>query len=96
MKTTENILTILGDMRNLMLGHKSVLTLEQFETYSGLSKSTIYKLTLERKIPHYKPGGKKIYFRRSEVDEWLLNNPISPVNSPYFRINENKSKRYEK
>jgi hypothetical protein len=25
-------------------------------------------------IPHYKPNGKKIYFNRVEVDEWLLRN----------------------
>ena len=90
MKTKENMLTVLADMRNLMLSRKNVLTLEQLEAYSGLSKSTIYKLTLDRLIPHYKPGGKKIYFKRSEIDEWLLNNPITPVNSPYFHKLEKK------
>ena len=35
-----------------------------------LSIATIYALTSRRQIPHYKRGG-KLYFRRSELIEWL-------------------------
>ena len=56
---------------------KEILTLEEFSLYSGFSKAHIYKLTHFNKIPHYKPGGKMVFFRLEEVKEWLLSNRIS-------------------
>ncbi len=47
-----------------------VLNLEQAAEYVSLSKSAIYKKTSERNIPHFKQG-KKLYFKRSELDAWL-------------------------
>jgi len=38
--------------------------------YLKLSKPTIYKLTMERQIPHYKLG-KRLYFRKEELDAWI-------------------------
>lgn len=37
---------------------------------TGLAKPTIYGLCSERKIPHSKRG-KKLYFSRQELTEWL-------------------------
>lgn len=53
-------------------GQKEVMTLAQACDYLGVSRSYIYKLTCSKRIPHYCPTGKKIYFRRSELDNWLL------------------------
>jgi len=39
---------------------------------TGLAKPTIYGLVSERKIPHSKRG-KKLYFSRRELLEWLAN-----------------------
>ena len=40
--------------------------------YLGVSKSCLYKLTMGRKIPHYKSqGGKLCYFDRQEIIEWM-------------------------
>lgn len=39
---------------------------------TGLAKPTIYGLVSERKIPHSKRG-KKLYFSRKELKEWLTN-----------------------
>lgn len=55
---------------------KEILTLEELSAYLGQSKSSIYKLTSKREIPFYTPGGKMIYFQKSEVDAWILNNKI--------------------
>lgn len=53
---------------------KDVLTFDEACSYSGISKSHMYKLTSANRIPHYKPGGKLVYFKRSELVEWLLKN----------------------
>ena len=51
------------------------LTIPEAAKFLNLSQSHIYKLTSERKIPHFKPSGKKIYFDKSELIQWLKRNP---------------------
>ena len=53
---------------------KTVLTVTEACEYMGITESHMYKLTSNGKIPHYKPTGKLIYFDRSELDDWLLQN----------------------
>jgi excisionase family DNA binding protein len=56
---------------------KEVLTAQETARYMGISMSYLYKLTMRKQIPHYKPMGKVCYFKRNEVEEWLLSNRIS-------------------
>ncbi len=37
---------------------------------TGLARRTIYKLTHRREIPHRRVGG-RLYFRRSELEQWI-------------------------
>lgn len=53
---------------------KEVMTVDELSLYISLSKSYIYKLTSKRIIPYYTPNGKKLYFKKSEIDVWLLKN----------------------
>ncbi len=53
---------------------KQVLNSNETCKYLELSQSHLYKLTSTGAIPHYKPNGKKIYFQRQELDQWLLRN----------------------
>lgn len=53
-----------------------VLTFEQACQFLDLSKSHLYKLTSTAQIPHYKPNGKRVYFSKRELEEWLLRNPV--------------------
>ena len=53
---------------------KNILTLEEVAEYTHLFKSYVYKLTSKGDIPYYKPNGKQLYFKRTEIDEWLLTN----------------------
>ena len=56
---------------------KEMINLDELSSYTGLSKSYIYKLTHRKELPHYKPSGKKLYFKASEVLEWLMQNRVS-------------------
>ena len=58
--------------RNLIM--KEVLNFNEAAKYLELSHSHLYKLTSASNIPFYKPNGKKLYFNRPELDEWLLRN----------------------
>jgi excisionase family DNA binding protein len=53
---------------------KEVLTFHEGCDYCTFTPSHMYKLTSMDGIPHYKPNGKLIFFRRSELDTWLLRN----------------------
>lgn len=61
----------------LVLFYKEFLTVEELCRYTGLKKSYIYKLTMNRAIPHYKPTGKTCYFKRTEVDAWMTENRVA-------------------
>lgn len=52
------------------------MTLNEASAYLNLSKSTLYKMTSEKKISYFKPAGKKIYFLKSQLDNWILRNPV--------------------
>tara|TARA_R110002072_G_scaffold7503_2_gene40614 strand:- start:368782 stop:369054 length:273 start_codon:yes stop_codon:yes gene_type:complete len=53
---------------------KPVLTFEEACKYCGVSASSMYKHTSSNRIAFYKPEGKLIYFKREELDEWMLRN----------------------
>lgn len=53
---------------------REVLSLKEACEYLQVSPSYLYHLTYKNAIPHYVPTGKKIYFKRSELDSWFLQN----------------------
>ena len=62
-----------------LLGAKEVLTLEECAIVTGYSKNHLYRLTSQRAIPFYKPMGGCLYFKKSEVEGWLLRNRQAPT-----------------
>tara|TARA_R110002049_G_scaffold93391_3_gene230914 strand:- start:20607 stop:20909 length:303 start_codon:yes stop_codon:yes gene_type:complete len=56
---------------------KEILTIEEASDFLGLSISRLYKMTSNKEIPHYKPGGKKIYLNRQELEQWILNSRVA-------------------
>jgi excisionase family DNA binding protein len=50
----------------------NLLSIKDVADYTGLKIGYLYQLTSKRKIPHYKPLGKKIFFKREEVDEFFF------------------------
>ena len=64
----------LRTIETLLLSQKTVLNFDEVATYTGLSKSYLYKLTSSGGIPCFKPQGKHIYFSKQEIDQWLLQN----------------------
>lgn len=65
---------------NTIFCTKEVLTSDEAARYMGVSKSYLYKLTMNQQIPHYKPMGKMCYFNRQELEQWLQNNRVATTN----------------
>ncbi len=68
------IIERLDRLEKLLIANKEVLTFEETCTYTGISRSYLYKLTASRKIPHSKPNGKMIFFEKKKIINWLLQN----------------------
>lgn len=83
------------EFHKVTLNLKKVLTFDECVEYTGLSKGYIYKLTHGRLIPHFKPSGKKIYFAREEIDQWLLSNRVMTTEEVQCHIS-NKAERLNK
>lgn len=58
------------------IASKEVLTLEETMIYTGCARTTIYRLTSAKEIPHYKLG-QALRFKKSELDEWLTRNKVA-------------------
>lgn len=70
----EKVLTKLEEIsRLLLLQTKEALNMEEAAMLTGYSKNHLYRLVCQKKIPHYKSdGGKYTYFKKAELESWLL------------------------
>jgi excisionase family DNA binding protein len=58
---------------------KRVLNFDEACAYLGYKKSYVYKLTSAGVLPYSKPNGKRIYFDRILLEEWMLSNANSSL-----------------
>jgi excisionase family DNA binding protein len=58
-------------LEELAILKKDVLNVEEACRHLTLSRSHLYKLTSSKKIPHFCPVGRRIYFNRVELDKWM-------------------------
>lgn len=57
--------------RLMLINTKSVLDTREVAMMLNMSESRVRHLVCERNIPHYKQG-RTTYFKKSEIEEWLL------------------------
>ena len=58
---------------------KTILTFSEACEFTGISKSYMYRLTSSRLIPHWKPRQKMIYFKKIDLENWLLQNRVTTI-----------------
>ena len=61
------------------MDNKNILTVDEVISYTGFSQKQIYKLTSSRQIPHYKPSGRKLFFKKDELDEWITQGRVKTI-----------------
>lgn len=47
------------------------MTFEQACKFLGVTRSALYTMTSRKKVPHYKPSGKAVYFLREDLERWI-------------------------
>ena len=76
--TIKQIIELIDEKLSVFrLEQKSIMTVDDLSEYLGLQPSYIRKMTHNREIPYYKPNGKKLYFQREEIDEWILSSRVA-------------------
>ncbi|MCO6359039.1 helix-turn-helix domain-containing protein [Roseivirga pacifica] len=78
LETIESLLTNDKDIDRVVEA-KEVITVDELSDYLAISKSAIYKMTSSNVIPHYKPTGKLLYFKKSEIVEWVSKSRIKTM-----------------
>jgi len=73
LKKQENRLERIEKLLSLQ---KTILNIDEVSVLTGLSKSTIYKMTSKREIPHYKKS-KHLVFDKVECENWIKSNKVT-------------------
>lgn len=58
---------------------EDIITFDQACEFLGVSPKTLYGYTYKKIIPYYRPRGRHVYFRKSELAEFVTSNRIAPV-----------------
>ena len=61
-------------LENTLSAAKEVLTLEEAALFMGISKSSLYMISLLDVLPFFRPNGKLIYFEKAELLKWMRQN----------------------
>jgi len=50
------------------------ISVDEAVAFTGLSRYYIYKLIHQKKIPHYKPNGGRVFFKQEELEAFIFRN----------------------
>ena len=73
-KTEERIVALEG----IFLNQKEIFNFDEAAAYLNMSKSTLYKLTSSKSIPHYKPI-RFVFFEKADLDKWIRGHRVTSV-----------------
>lgn len=62
------------------LNQKDIISIKEFSELFGFQKGYVYKLIHQGKVKYYKPYGKKVFFKLSEVMEHFEKSKVSDYN----------------
>ncbi len=65
---------------------KEILEFKEACKYLRISDSLLYKLSANGSIPTHKPNGRKLFFLKKNLDNWVLSksNDVSEIDSEQF------------
>lgn len=66
--------SLLKEVLKSQIINREILSLKDAAFYLGISTYTIHHYTSKGVISHYKPNNKNIYFRKDDLDAFMLQN----------------------
>ncbi len=70
----DEFVAFIEDVQSRYFYLKDALTTQEAAQYLGMEVSTLYKKTMQNELPFYSPHGKRLYFKRTELEKWMLQN----------------------
>lgn len=90
------ILATLEEIRNLqLLAAKEMLTVSDVAVMTGFKESYVRKMAEAGTFPCYRPFGKRIFFKKSEINEALMAHRESTASELVKEYESRNKKRYE-
>ncbi|MDR0438119.1 MAG: helix-turn-helix domain-containing protein [Bacteroidales bacterium] len=83
--TIEQLQQALAEQNPATQTIKKFIGIDELSEMIGYKKSTIYSLVHKRLISYYKRG-KKLFFKVSEIEDWLQENRIEPISEHVSRV----------
>ena len=71
---------------------KEILSFKEALVYLDISESLLYKLTSTRAITYSKPNGGKLYFKKSDLDNWMTQNELKSIRVLQDELNNHLKK----
>jgi len=71
---------------------KDIITIKEFSDLFGFQKGYVYKLIHQGKVKYYKPYGKKVFFKLSEVMEHFEKSKVYDYNEISREVNKHMLK----
>ena len=68
-----------------------LLILNEAANFLRLKKSYLYNLVYLNQIPFYKPNGKKLYFKKQELNQWIIKSRTKTVEEVKEEIEKNNN-----
>jgi len=65
--------------QKILTVEKSILNSKEAASYLDISLDQLYKLSAAGKLPTYSPTGGKVYFVKSELEDWILSSRRATV-----------------
>ena len=77
--------------KQLFITNIVYLSAEEASKLLNISITYLYELTSKKLIPHYKPSGKKLLFKKSDLINWIEKNRIKSISEFEKELNQNKN-----
>ena len=68
----------IGALEGVFLCQKEIFNFDEAAAYLSMSKSTLYKLTAKKEIPHFKPN-RFVFFEKAELDQWIRDHRVMTI-----------------
>lgn len=62
----------------ILIGTKNVLNIDEAAIVLGVTIRTLRKMVSEHTLPIYKPNQRALYFKKSDLEDWMLQNRVKP------------------
>lgn len=84
----EKLISIETRIKEANLLKKEFLNVKEASYYISTSASNLYSLTSHNEIPFYKPNGKRVYFRREELDQWIFDHKSVSIEETENKVSD--------